>query len=393
MQRWLFLVIVFSVVILVPLYLTWVHVRAFDLKGIPRVAAFGLTLVLIASLVAYLPLSRSMAPSLLLSIWTWTAYLTFGFFSFLLTWTLFGGLLGGLLRVVALAAGRGGGGSGTLLGAGGSLSILGASLFCTVLGVWFAQRRPPLVSHEVVVPGLEPALDGITLVQITDLHIGNTIGRRFAEDVVNVVNAANPDFILLTGDVADGMPDALAEDIEPLRRLEARRGKFYVTGNHEYYWNASAWMDAMRGLGFRVFENDGIMVDVGSARVLFAGVPDLAPDVVRAWLAAGRETPDYSVLLAHQPHVATQAAEAGFDFTLVGHTHGGQFFPWNIVIKWIHTYSKGMYDVGTMKLYVSPGTGYWGPPLRLGSPSEVTRFVLKSAPPLTETSPVQADRP
>jgi predicted MPP superfamily phosphohydrolase len=171
--------------------------------------------------------------------------------------------------------------------------------------------------------------------------------------------------------------------LEPLRKISPRYGKFYVPGNHEYYWAGEAWIRAFQELGFQVLPNKHAVVPVGDARLVLAGVTDPAA------ADAGGEAPDLSkaltgangfprILLAHRPDFAEPAEKAGFQLQLSGHTHGGQFFPWILIIGLFHRYAQGLHRVGKMWLYVSRGTGYWGPPVRLGARPEVAILVLRA---------------
>jgi predicted MPP superfamily phosphohydrolase len=200
------------------------------------------------------------------------------------------------------------------------------------------------------------------------------------------VNALDPHLVVLTGDLVDGSVGNLREHTRPLADVVARDGRFYVTGNHEYYSGPEAWVREVARLGFTPLLNEHRVVDVEGARVLVAGVTDSAagrmvpghrsdPD------AAMRDAPaaDLKLFLAHQPTSAKHAAKLGAHLHISGHTHGGQFFPWHVPVRLTTPYVAGLFRVGAMWLYVSRGTGYWGPPLRLGAPSEITLFEIVRA--------------
>jgi len=159
-----------------------------------------------------------------------------------------------------------------------------------------------------------------------------------------------------------------------------------VTGNHEYYSGAYAWIDELRRLGARVLLNEHVMIDHGGAAVALAGVTDYSAhhfdrahrsDPARA--SQGVPPGAVKVLLAHQPRTAPDAERAGFDLQLSGHTHGGQFWPWNHFVRLQQPFTAGLRRLGHMWVYVSRGTGYWGPPMRFGSPSEITRITLTTS--------------
>ena len=183
--------------------------------------------------------------------------------------------------------------------------------------------------------------------------------------------------IVLTGDIGDGDPEVLSEDLEPLRRLRAPQGVYYVTGNHEHYWDAKKWVDTMAQLGITPLANQGVRLTGPFSQVGVAGILDFYPDLASAWA----QVADCSVrlLLAHQPKHAEAAARIGFEMQFSGHTHNGQFYPWVWIVKLVHRHSAGLSREGAMRVYVNRGTGYWGPPVRLGAPSEITFFELSSA--------------
>lgn len=231
---------------------------------------------------------------------------------------------------------------------------------------------------------LPPSFDGFTIAQISDLHVGPHLRRSFVQKLVDEVTALNPDMIALTGDLADGRPAQLSDDVAPLASLAAPFGKFYITGNHEYYWGAEAWIEHVKTLGFHAMMNDAITFQRGDGALVVAGVPDTTSIGMRSAVqtdpvAAIKDAPPLAtkILLAHQAKVVDSAREAGFDAQLSGHSHAGQYFPFTVLIRWVVDYTQGHYDVGGLKLYVNKGVGFWGPPLRSGGPGEITLFTLK----------------
>jgi hypothetical protein len=226
---------------------------------------------------------------------------------------------------------------------------------------------------------LPEALNGATIAQISDLHVGPTIGRSYVEHVVELTNSAKADLVVLTGDIVDGPLESLREEVTPLAGLQAKSGVYYVTGNHEYYWQGPRWIEEMRSLGLKPLLNSNAIASVNGEKVLIGGVvdpaaslssPGLTPDVHSA--ARSSEATALKVLLAHHPNIADKAEKAGFDLQLSGHTHGGQFFPWTLVVQRVHRFHLGLFTHGRMKVYVNPGTGSWGPPVRLGTSPEIT---------------------
>ena len=218
-------------------------------------------------------------------------------------------------------------------------------------------------------------------------HIGPTIRKPFVERAVEIINGLDADIIAFTGDIADGLPTALKDDVEPLRGLKAKLGKFYVNGNHEYYWDAPAWILKAEELGFTALPNAHKIVTRGEGKILIAGVYDrradrIIPEHKSDPKKAIKNAKPYnlSVLLAHRPNSVYDAVDLGFDLQLSGHTHGGQFWPWNMFIGLAHEFSAGLGRYkNKMWVYVNRGTGYWGPPVRTGVPPEITklRFVKK----------------
>ncbi|WP_437621073.1 metallophosphoesterase [Sorangium sp. So ce1151] len=231
---------------------------------------------------------------------------------------------------------------------------------------------------------LPAAMSGFRVVQLTDLHIGPTLGREWLERVVARVNALEPDLIAITGDLVDGSVEELREHTAPLAALRARHGVFFVTGNHEYYSGAEAWMAELRRLGVRVLRNERVSIGDGEHSFDLAGVDDWSsrgmgrghgPDLSRA--LEGRDPSRELVLLAHQPKQILEAAEKGVGLQLSGHTHGGQIFPWGLFVRLDQPYVAGLSSHGETQIYVSRGTGYWGPPMRLGAPSEISLIELE----------------
>lgn len=257
-------------------------------------------------------------------------------------------------------------------------AILGGAVLLTAVGLVQA-RRPRVVRVTVPIRDLPADLAGLRIVQLSDLHVGPTIRRPFVDAVVDAANALAPDLVAVTGDVADGFVPELRDHVAPLARLRAPLGSFFVTGNHEYYWDPRGWTRELERLGLAVLSNEHRLLVRGRGRLLLAGVTDLSagPDPQAA--LAGAPESDVRVLLAHQPRSAYAASAAGFDLQLSGHTHGGQFFPFNLLVRLFQPFVAGLHRLEEMWLYVSRGTGYWGPPLRLGAPSEITLIELTAA--------------
>jgi predicted MPP superfamily phosphohydrolase len=268
-----------------------------------------------------------------------------------------------------------------------AFAVLGGAALVTLIGFINARRLAGVVEVDVPIEGLPPALDGYSIVQISDVHVGPTIKRGYLNAIVTRVNALKPDAIAITGDLVDGSVRRLALHTEPLARLEAPDGAFFVTGNHEYYSGAHEWIAEMRRLGLTVLLNEHVVRERDGERVLIAGVTDFTahhfdPAHRSDPQAAAAGAPDnvrVKILLAHQPRSADAAAAAGFDLQLSGHTHGGQFFPWNLFVPLQQPYTAGLNRLRRLWVYTSRGTGYWGPPKRFMAPSEITRLRLVPA--------------
>lgn len=257
----------------------------------------------------------------------------------------------------------------------------------TLLGFANARRRARVRFVDVPITDLPAGLHGFTIAQISDLHVGSTIKRAYVEAIVDAVNDLEPDMIAVTGDLVDGSVGQLTTHTEPMARLTARHGAFFVTGNHEYYSGAKAWVTELRRLGLRVLLNQHVVLHHEGADVVVAGVTDYG---AHHFDAAQRSDPAAAIrgapadaavklLLAHQPRSAFAAAPAGYDLQLSGHTHGGQFLPWNLFVRLQQPFTAGLHRLDVLWVYVSRGTGYWGPPKRLGAPSEITRLRLVPA--------------
>lgn len=257
-------------------------------------------------------------------------------------------------------------------------------------GAALKQGLGDLEIREVPVrlPRLPTALSGLTIVQLSDIHVGPTIGHRFVRSVVEKTNQLRPDVVVITGDLVDGSVAQLFEQVTPLSDLKTRYGVFFSTGNHEYYSGVAAWAEALKRLGIRVLANERVTIgDPGvrtGASFDLLGVNDRsARELQGPWghdLAAatrGRDLDRASILLAHQPRGIEDAARLGIDLQLSGHTHGGQFWPWSHLVALTQPYMRGLHaHTESTQIYVSCGTGYWGPPMRLFAPAEITKIVL-----------------
>jgi uncharacterized protein len=241
----------------------------------------------------------------------------------------------------------------------GLLTVTGA---LAVLGFLNAQR----LHVEPVQIEAPAALQGLTLAQISDVHVGSRSGR-FLRRVVRATNAARPDYVLITGDLVD-FADIDSRILAPLQELDAPA--YFIIGNHERYVDCDAICRRLEGLGVHVLRNRGLRV--GPMQLL--GIDDAEPkNQVRNVIERLAPDPDaFRILLYHRPDGAEDAAAWGAHLMLCGHTHNGQIVPFNYLVRRVFPRIRGLYRIGPMQLYVSPGTGTWGPVLRLGSRCEIT---------------------
>jgi hypothetical protein len=257
-----------------------------------------------------------------------------------------------------------------------AIAGVAATAATVIYGIANVTWGPVVRRVRIPLAQLPAAAEGYRIVQLTDVHIGPILGERFAAEVVAKVNALAPDLVVITGDLVDGRLDELRPHVEPLRALAARDGVYAVTGNHEYYWNAAAWLEHLRSLGIHILRNEHVTI-----REAFelAGADDssAAEDVQRA--VAGRDPALPVVLLAHHPSTIARAVLAGVDLQLSGHTHGGQLLPLGWLSRLFEPHVAGLARFGATWLYVSEGTGFWGPPMRVGTRGEIAELTLVRA--------------
>ena len=271
-----------------------------------------------------------------------------------------------------------------------AITVLLVSILVSLLGFISILLGPAVVKVEIPIENLPDALQGFSLAQLTDVHIGPTIKRRFLTKVVHRVNQLAVDAVVITGDLVDGRVRQLGKEVTPLAELNSEYGTYFVTGNHEYYSNAHEWIDLLKTLKIRVLMNEHEVIQHRDHKVVMAGIadysahqfdPDHRSDPVLA-LANAPEDAALKILLAHQPRSIFQARNSGAHVQLSGHTHGGQFWPWNHFVPLQQPYTSGLHWFESMWIYVSRGTGYWGPPKRFGAPAEITliRFIKSELP-------------
>jgi predicted MPP superfamily phosphohydrolase len=228
-------------------------------------------------------------------------------------------------------------------------------------------------------------LQGLSIVQISDVHLGPTLKKDFINEIINKTNSLDADLIVITGDLVDGSVRYLKNELNLFSQLKSKQGVYYITGNHEYYWNAEEWIQWAKEIGFNVLLNENVNLNYNGISFSLAGVTDLSTrkfnennpcDLKKA---SEKLVPNqYKILLSHQPKLAPEAAEYGYHLQLSGHTHGGQGYPWNFVVKLFQPYINGLYNIGKMQLYVTQGAGFWGPPNRFLLPPQIDHIIFQA---------------
>lgn len=394
-MRVLFIVIAVTILLLLHGYVGWRILVPFNLVQPWKTIIWASILVLAVLPLASLAMRFNHMETAVNDVVSWLSYISLGFISILFFLLLAKDLIVLIsFIVVKIHAAMQTEGVNTVLAKSGesrrqmlwtSVNIAALGLTGVLTGCGFVQARHRVRIERVTIPlkNLPEAFEGMRIVQISDIHVGPTIKGGFVRHVVEQVTALKPDIIALTGDLVDGSVDYLAGDVASLSELEAPGGKYFVTGNHEYYSGVFPWLEKISQLGFDVLINEHRVLEKNGERLVLGGVTDIS---------AGRMVPEHSsdpaasltgapegaarILLAHQPLSVYQAAEAGYDCQLSGHTHGGQYFPYSKLIAVVQPFVAGLYRYDRTWLYVNRGTGYWGPPIRLGSPAEITEFTL-----------------
>ncbi|WP_439329403.1 metallophosphoesterase [Corallococcus sicarius] len=311
----------------------------------------------------------------------WGAYVWLGAFGIFLSAVLASDAIAGVLSLSGLVT------DAHSLAQGRAAAVLGTVVPAVAFAFVTARGRARVERTTVALKDLGPGLDGLRVVQLSDVHVGPTLDGVWLQRVVDQVNALKPDLIAVTGDLVDGTVEQLRDQVAPLSGLKAPLGVYYVTGNHEFYHGARAWTAEVSRLGLTVLQNEHRVVERGGARLVVAGVTDFnagqidPPLASRPDLALAGAPPDVPrLLLAHQPRTALSLGGLRVDLQLSGHTHGGQIFPFNFFVKLQQPVVQGLATVAGTRVYTHRGTGYWGPPLRLGPAPEIAAITLVGAP-------------
>ena len=259
-------------------------------------------------------------------------------------------------------------------------SVAGLS---SILGFYTGLKSPEVIKVSIPIDDLHNDLKNFTIAHITDTHIGKMIGIEFMEDVVKKIEQMNPDMLVFTGDAADGSVQAYGDGLKPLMNINPPYGKYFVTGNHEYYSDLNGWLSLIEKIGFKILINESQIINIKNASLMVTGIPDRSSgyysdfhktDMNKA--IHGMENVDLKILLAHQPKDVELATKHGFNLQLSGHTHGGQYFPFSALVSLAHPFLKGLHRRGDTWVYINQGTGFWGPPMRIGTKPEISKIQL-----------------
>lgn len=266
----------------------------------------------------------------------------------------------------------------------GAVAAGAASVGLVGYGAVTALGPPNVLQVPIQLRRLDPAFNGFRIAVVSDIHLGPLLGRRHTERIVRMINETEPDLVAIVGDLVDGTVEELGHAAEPLQDLVSREGSFFVTGNHEYFVeDTMPWLRELERFGVSPLRNENTAIRRGGAAFDLAGVNDLAgeerghpPDYDRALTGVDPSRP--TVLLAHQPVMVADAAARGVDLQLSGHTHGGQTWPFQYIVEAVQPSLAGLSTHQDTQLYVSRGAGFWGPPVRVGAPPDISVLTLES---------------
>jgi hypothetical protein len=266
-----------------------------------------------------------------------------------------------------------------LYGVGPSSLILLISFILLMWGMWNARFKVTSPKITIPVKGLPNAISGLRIVQLSDVHLGNGPSLIQVRELVDRALSLNPDLIVLTGDIIDGAVTEIQPELAELARLKVKYGTWFVLGNHECYWNHETAVSAIKAAGITPLLNEGVKININGETLYIAGVNDPAITHFKGQgpvIPTPPEDSAFRLLLAHQPQIADRVAEFSYHLQLSGHTHGGQFFPWNLFVNRMYRHPGGLHRLKELWIYVSHGSGFWGPPIRLGTDGEVTELLL-----------------
>lgn len=343
----------------------------------PNLRILSICLLVISAIVMPLGLSARfiIKDNKLLDIISWVGMLDLGLFSSLLILTFIRQII--FLFYTFFA------GFNYKLGHYTSWAVVALAVLATIIGFINARSVAKIVKINIPIIDLPEELENFTIAQISDIHVGPTIKHKYLSRIIDRVNGLNADLVAITGDLVDGSAEDLSVHVRSLTSLQSKYGSFFVLGNHEYYSGANAWIDEIKRLGIVVLLNQHKVIRHNNVDLVIAGITDYSGEhfgvehtsnPVKALDLAPPNA--IKILLAHQPRSAIAAEKLGYDLQLSGHTHGGQFWPWNFFVKMQQPFNVGLHKINKMWLYINRGTGYWGPPKRLGKSAEITQICL-----------------
>jgi uncharacterized protein len=301
------------------------------------------------------------------------SYLGLGFFSLLFSWTLARDLAWIPLRFTLLKDP----GQRTSWLRRTSLLVVGVTLLTLAIGVWQALKTPAVNEVSIAVEDLHPDLDGYRIAHLSDIHVSDWKDSDDVWRIVERTNQQHPNLVVITGDLVDGSVTQRGADVIALEELTAPA--FFVTGNHEYYSGAGPWLEFLRDLGIEILDGERRTIIHGEASLLLAGLPDPSGGHAMRTPPPTGSAADFHIMLAHRPGDAYAVSKAGYDLQLSGHTHGGQFFPFTLLIHSLQPFATGLYQQNGMQIFTSQGIGFWGPPVRLFNPTEIVLLTLRGA--------------
>jgi predicted MPP superfamily phosphohydrolase len=278
-----------------------------------------------------------------------------------------------------------------------ALMIITSALILSTLALRSGLRAPTLKKIGIEIANWPPALEGFRIVQVSDVHIGPLLDRRFSRSITDRVNALEPDMVAVTGDLVDGSTKSLRVEVEPFREMRGIHGVYFVTGNHDFYSGADDWVSLLRDYGWRSLRNERVSIEVEGSSFDLAGVDDRSGAMLQG---EGGEDLDLAlegwtgerplILLAHDPGTFHRAQHRKVDLQISGHTHGGQIWPFSWMVRAAVPWVKGHHRTADSQIYVSSGTGFWGPPMRLGTSAEITELTI-TTPVSVESSSSSSD--
>lgn len=379
----MFLVMLGTVLVLIHLYLWKRLVKDTTRPGSTRWLLSAVVVVLVASIVATLMLPRLAG----LDVPTWLSWTGWSWFGLALYLALILAVLEPIRFVLNRRRPRDQPAADALnrrmfLARTGAVAAGAAAVGVVGYGMSSALGPPDVVRLPVRLRNLDASMRGFRIAVVSDVHLGSLAGRSHTERIVRMINETEPDLVAIVGDLIDGTVEELGDAVAPLRDLVSREGSFFVTGNHEYFVDdTAAWLRELERLGVQPMLNEHTMIRRGAGAFDLVGVNDLrgedegqGPDFERA--LAGTDPSRPAVLLAHQPVLVDEAAARGVDLQLSGHTHGGQIWPFHYVVRAVQPSLAGLSTVGDTQLYVTRGAGFWGPPIRVGAPPDITVLTL-----------------